>query len=261
MARRIGEVMTGFFAILGEAASTPGLVWLGLGAALAGLVRGFSGFGTAMIFLPIAGQVVPPVWALAIMGVMDAVGPLPLVPRALRDGHPRDVLRLALGLILLLPVGVFLLSVMAPATFRYAVSIITLILLAALVAGVRYRGTLRPNLVVGTGAIGGFLAGSTGLAGPPVIMLYMASTLPVAAIRANILLFLLLADLAMLAVLALAGLLTLEPVIIGALMVPPYLLANLAGAAMFRPERARAYRAAAYVIIAVSALAGLPLWD
>ena len=240
---------------------TTDLAWVIFGAVLAGLVRGFAGFGTAMIFLPVASQVVSPIWALTIMVVMDVIGPLPNVPRALRDGHPGDVLRLSFGMLLALPLGVFLLSMMAPDAYRYAVSIIALLLLVALIMGLRYRGVLSKKLIYGTGAIGGFLAGSTGLAGPPVIMLYMASTHPAAVIRANLMLFLICADAMMLAVFALTGFLSLNPVIMGLIVAVPYLLANVVGAAIFKPEYETAYRVAAYTIIAVSAVTGLPIWD
>ncbi|MEM9582437.1 MAG: sulfite exporter TauE/SafE family protein [Pseudomonadota bacterium] len=241
--------------------ATDGLYIIVIGAVLAGLVRGFAGFGTAMIFLPITSQVVAPVWALTIMIVMDMIGPLPTVPRALRDGHPRDVLRLTVGLLAGLPVGFGLLTLMAPDVFRYAVSFIALILLAALIAGLRYRGTLTKPLIYGTGGIGGFLEGCSGLAGPPVIMLYMASTHPASVIRANLTLFLICANLSMLILLALTDFLTLTPVLLGLIVAVPYLLATVAGAAIFKPDYEKAYRNAAYAIIATSAVTGLPLWD
>ena len=64
-----------------------GFLGLSVAAFLAGLVRGFSGFGTAMVFLPIAGQILTPFQAVTAMIVMDAIGPLPNVPRALKVAH------------------------------------------------------------------------------------------------------------------------------------------------------------------------------
>ncbi|WP_299301899.1 sulfite exporter TauE/SafE family protein [uncultured Litoreibacter sp.] len=247
--------------LLSDLMSTPGLPVLILAAFVAGMVRGFSGFGTAMVFLPAAGQVVSPIWALTIMGIMDMIGPLPNVPRALRDGHPRDVVRLAVGLIVALPIGISLLSLMAPDVYRYAVSTISLILLVALIAGLRYRGRLSKPLIYGTGAIGGFLTGSTGLAGPPVIMLYMASTHAASVIRANLMLYLLCADALMVVLFAFWGLITLTPVLLGLLVAVPYLLANMVGAAIFNPDKEKLYRWVAYAIIATSAILGFPIWD
>jgi uncharacterized membrane protein YfcA len=239
----------------------PGLGILILAAVVAGLVRGFAGFGTAMVYIPIASQVVSPIWALATMVVMDVIGPLPNAPRAIRDGHPRDVLRLTIGLIVAMPLGVLVLDAMAPEMFRYAVSFTALALLALLIAGYRYTGELTRPIIFGTGGLGGFLGGCTGLAGPPVIMLYMASKHPASVVRANITLYLILADVLMLILFSIWGMITLTPLILGAALIIPYMLANIAGAALFRPELEVTYRRVAYVIIAFSALSGLPIWD
>ena len=243
-----------------EALGTPGLWLLVLAAFLAGIVRGFSGFGTAMVYLPAAAQVLGPFEALTTLLIKDLVAPLIHVPRALRDGQPADVMRLAGGAVLAVPLGVWVLTLVEPVVFRWGVSLVALTLLVLLISGVRYRGRLTPLMVVGTGALGGFLAGSVGLPGPPVIMLYMASTLPPAAVRANNMLYLILADVIMVTVLWYGGLLVWSAVALGVLMIAPYLAGNWLGARLFDPRAERIYRTVAYGIIAASALLGLPIW-
>lgn len=246
---------------LAQALAGPGLLLLAATAFVAGVVRGFTGFGTAMIYMPVAGQILTPVAALATMTVMDAFGPLPNVPRALRDWHRRDVVLMCATLVLALPAGLFLLTRMPVELFRYAVSLIALALLALLIAGWRYRGALSRSMIAGTGLVGGFLGGSTGLAGPPVIMLYMASTLPARVVRANLLLYLLAVDILMLATLTAMGRLDGATLATGLVMLIPYLAGNVLGGWLFRPGLETVYRRVAYVIIAASALSGLPLWD
>ncbi len=243
------------------AATGPDLWLLAATAFVAGLVRGFSGFGTAMIYLPVAGQILPPFAAITTLVVFDLIAPLPTVPRALRDGHKGDVLRLTVGLMLGLPVGLYALSLASPEVFRYAVSGIALLLLVCLISGLRYRGTLTRPMIFGTGGLGGILMGVAGLPGPPVILLYMASPLPVQVIRANTLLYLILTDVVYLPVLALIGRLEASAVLLGAVLIVPSLLGNVTGAWLFRPGQERIYRAIAYAIIAASALSGLPVWD
>jgi len=245
---------------LQKALATDGLYLLFIGTFLGGLVRGFSGFGTAMVFMPFAGTVLPPVWALTTMIIFDVLGPLPNVPRALREGHPRDVLRLGVGAFIALPVGLFFLSRVDPEVFRWTVSVVSLILLTLLITGWRFKGRMTRPLVFSTGALGGLLCGVSGLAGPPVIMFYMSSRHAISIIRANILLYLLLVDFMTLGFMALTGILELIPVVIGSLLVIPYLLANVIGAALFRPEREKLYRVLAYTLIGVAALSSLPVW-
>ena len=246
--------------VLAEVLHLDGLWILALGALMAGLVRGFSGFGNAMVYLPAAGQVLGPFEALTSLVVMELVAPLMHIPRALRDGQPADVLRLGVGALVAVPVGIYILSLVEPEVFRWSVSLVALTLLILLIKGVRYTGALTPPLVYGTGAMGGFFAGCVGLPGPPVIMLYMASTLPVAAVRANLTLYLILADLILLVVLQTGGLLVVSALAIGAVMVLPYLLGNWLGAVLFKPEAETLYRRIAYAIIAASAILGLPIW-
>jgi len=253
---RMPEIFDPLAAIAGEE-----LALLAFGALVAGIVRGFTGFGTAMIYLPIAGQVLPPFSAITTLIVMDLVGPLPNMPRAWREGAPRDLLRLATGALLALPAGVAILALVPAEVFRYAVSFVCAIFLIVTVTGVRYTGELKRGMVYVAGALGGFLAGSAGLPGPPVIMLYMASPKPVQVIRANITMYLLVSDVLMLAVLGLGGRLDFGAVTTGAVLAVVYLTANVAGAAMFRPGMERIYRPIAYSIIALSALMGLPLLD
>src|SRR3546814_9943257 len=51
-------------------------LWLAAAAALAGLVRGFSGFGAAMVFVPLAGVVVRPEVAVPLLFVADNLATL-----------------------------------------------------------------------------------------------------------------------------------------------------------------------------------------
>ena len=96
--------------IIEQTLSFDGLVWLIITVIFAGLVRGFVGFGTALIFMPIAASVTSPIWAIIIMMSFDIFGPLALLPRAWRDGEPAEVSLLVVGAIIGLPIGVYFLT-------------------------------------------------------------------------------------------------------------------------------------------------------
>ncbi|WP_371171445.1 sulfite exporter TauE/SafE family protein [Aliiroseovarius sp. 2305UL8-7] len=243
--------------LLAQALALPGLGWLVLAAFAAGLVRGFSGFGTALIFLPIAAQVIDPVWAITVLIVMDVAGPAPAIPRALKDGHPKDLMRLLGGTALALPFGLAALFAIDPEVFKLVVSAVSLVMLALLMTGLRYHGVVTPRLVWATGGGAGFLGGAAGIPGPPVILLYMASTHPARVIRANITAFLFFYDIMMLIGFLFAGRLLGLPVMLGVLAMVPNLAGNLIGGALFNPRHEALYRWAAYLIIAISSLSGL----
>lgn len=245
---------------LSAALATPGLGWLVLAAFVAGTVRGFSGFGTALVFMPVAALVLPPVWAIVTVALMDAFGPVPNLPGALRIADRRDLLRMLGATLLGLPLGLWVLQAVAPDVFRFGVSFLALGMLACLVGGLRYRGALGPGLIFGTGGMAGFLGGAAGLPGPPVILLYMASPNPAPVVRASTMSYLFCYDALLLVFLLGQGMLTGVPVYIGLLLALPNVLGNVVGGMIFRPGLERTYRGAAYTIIAGSALTGLPVW-
>ena len=240
--------------------ATDGLWLLFFAAGLAGLVRGFSGFGTGMIYVPLAAQVLSPVWVLISIMVIDVLGPIPIIPRTLRESAPKDVMRLMIGALIGVPLGVMVLLILPVDLFRYAVSVLTLALLVLLIMGYRFKGTVGAPMTVGIGMSGGFMAGSVGLPGPPVIFFYMSRALSPAVIRANIMLYLFLVDALLLCVLFLRGILETEPLLIGFILMPIYGLAIMVGALIFDPERETQYRYVAYAVIAFSALSGLAFW-
>ncbi|MEO0486045.1 MAG: sulfite exporter TauE/SafE family protein [Pseudomonadota bacterium] len=243
------------------AIAAPEFLLLVVTVIVAGLVRGFSGFGTAMVFLPVAGRVLDPFAAILILVVMDVFGPLPLVPRAVRDGVMKEIAWIVIAMAALTPVGVFLLTVADPNLFRWAVSLTVFGLLAVLISGFRHGLPFSPPTLLGTGAVAGVLGGVAGLPGPPVVMLYLSSDKPASVIRANTLIYLIFTDLAIMATLAAFGRFDLTAVWIGLALFIPYALAGLVGQRLFDPSRAVLYRRVAYTIVAIAALQGLPIWD
>ena len=236
------------------------LIWLFSAVIAAGIVRGFAGFGSGMIIMAVGSSVLPPVSAVIFMLMAELVGPLPNLRAAWQEGAPRDVGRLMIGATLSLPIGIFCLATMSTDAFGWVVSATVLTLLIALMTGWRYKGVLTPRLTVATGAFGGFMAGFAGVPGPPVIMLYMSSLLPISVIRANFLLYLLAIDVLMIGVFWGSGLMNWGIAALGLLAGIPNFVANWLGAKLFDPSAERIFRIVAYIIIGTSAIIGLPLW-
>jgi uncharacterized membrane protein YfcA len=243
-----------------SALQTEGLIWLIIAVLVAGVVRGFSGFGSAMIIMPVASSVLSPVEAVIFLVSAEVLGPLPNLPNSYRNGAPRDIGLLILGAALMLPVGLWCLSIMEPTAFGWLISGIILALLVLMMTGWRYRGVLTRPIKFITGCLSGFMTGFAGIPGPPVIMLYMASTLPVKMIRANFNMYLVAVDVILFPTLWLTGQLQWSIVLLGLLAGIPYLAANVVGARLFNPDAERFFRLVAYGVIAAAALLGLPIW-
>lgn len=230
--------------------------------ALSGVVRGFSGFGTGLVFLPLAAIVLRPVSAMVLMMLLELIGPLALLREALARAERRAVAMMALGMLAALAPAVLLMLRLPVEVFRWLVVLTALAAVAAIARGWQWRGSRGPAVQAGVGAVSGLVGGLTGLAGPPVVVFNLASPLPAAVVRANLILYLLVLNVAFLALLASQGALQTGHLLAALLLAPVFLAASLAGAALFRalPGEATAYRPVALALIAASALAGLPNW-
>lgn len=245
---------------LSQVLALPGLGWLIAAAFVAGTIRGFTGFGTALIYMPVAAQVLDPLWAIISVMVMDVFGPLPNLPKAFRTADKPDLIRLVGATAVTLPIGLWVLGLMSPDLFQIIVSVLALVMLACLLGGLRYRGRVGPKLVTTTGGLAGFLGGVSGMPGPPVILLYLAGPNPANVVRASTMTYLFLYDVVLMVIVALKGALLAVPVGVGLLMALPNLLGNMLGGLIFRPEFERIYRNVAYSVIGAAALSGLPIW-
>ncbi|PJE26070.1 Sulfite exporter TauE/SafE [Pseudooceanicola marinus] len=245
---------------LAGAFASPGLFVLLFTCLAAGVVRGFAGFGSALIIMPVAGIFLPvPEAIVVVMGMGVLTWPV-IVPRAAREADRRQVAVLAGAAILAAPLGLWLLGWLPQAALRWCVSGAAALTLAALISGWRYGGRVRWPGLAGVGAAAGVLGGTTGLTGPPVILFYLAGPSGAAVVRANTILFLALLDIAIIAGLFWQGRVTASALWLALLLAIPYAVGILVGQRLFAPEHERAYRWLAYGVIALAIVSGLPIF-
>lgn len=242
------------------ALALPGLWWLAATLVVAGIVRGFSGFGSALVFVPVAGIFLPPVHVIAIIALVEIGNFAALVPRAWGQADRRQVGLLAVSALPAVPLGLWGAEAFDITAVRWVVTALAGGTLLALVSGWKYTGRVRLPLLVGVGVAAGFFGGMTGMTGPFVVLFYLAGRGAVQSVRANTILFLAALDLAIVINLLLRGFADPPILWLAALLAVPYLLAMIAGQALFHPAHERLYRRAALAIIALSVAAGLPIW-
>jgi uncharacterized membrane protein YfcA len=156
---------------------------------MAGIVRGFAGFGGAIVQAPIFAVLYSPLQAVALISSLGLLASLQLVPSALAHAHRRELVPLFLAVVVCVPLGGLILATADPGIMRRVISGIVLLLVAALASGLRYPG--RPSFwsSVGVGAVSGTLNGATGVGGPPVILYFLAGPNPAGVNRANLIVY------------------------------------------------------------------------
>lgn len=157
--------------------------------AIAGLMRGYAGFGTAVILAPIYSVLWGPRAGVPVMLLMELLVSLQLLPRAFKDADTRVILPIGGAAALATPLGAVVLLTADPELLRRCIGGFVLVFGLLLLSGWRYHGSrpLRLNLLVGTSA--GLLKGATGMSGPPVILYLLAGPEDARRHRANLILF------------------------------------------------------------------------
>nr|WP_246523103.1 sulfite exporter TauE/SafE family protein [Neoroseomonas eburnea] len=160
-----------------------------LATVVAGLMRGYSGFGTAVILAPVYSLLWGPRAGVPVMLLMELLVSLQLLPGALKDADRRVVLPLGGAAAVATPFGAWILLTADGDLLRRFIGGFVLVFGLLLMTGWRYHGS-RPlplNLAVGTMA--GLLKGSTGMSGPPVILYLLAGLEDAKRHRANLIMF------------------------------------------------------------------------
>lgn len=243
-----------------SALGTPGLIWVLGAAVIAALVYGFAGFGSALIFMPLATIFLPPALAIAAFS-LSALGSLFTVfPGAWKAADKRSTLMIVGMSILFMPLGIYALRVAPEVAIRTTVCLLTLLTLALLLSGWKVPLRGGRGLQLGVGALAGITGGSTGLNGPPVVLFNLGTDQPVAVTRGNLACFLTLNSLFMMPMLWIQGLVDARAFFLGLILLGPYALGGLVGVRLFRPEAAGVYKTVAYVLIGVAGVMGLPIW-
>lgn len=241
--------------------SDPVVLTILITAFVAGAVRGFSGFGGAMIFMPVASAVIEPKLAAAVFLIMDDIIALPLVIGAVRICDWRTVLPAFVAALLTVPVGAAMLATGDPLTLRWGISILVLALLALLISGWRYHG--KPNLpaIVGVGFTSGFLSGVSQVSGPPVVAFWMSGPLPTSIIRANLIVYFALLSCGTIIAFWWNGLFTFDVAKTLVVVMPANAVALYLGSRFFSRSSDQLFRRVAYAMVAIAALGSLPALD
>jgi uncharacterized membrane protein YfcA len=230
-------------------------------AFLSGLVRGFSGFGSALIYIPLMAAIYEPRVAAITLLLTDFASSAPFTVSQTRCCNWREVAPVSLAAAATIPLGVLALEYLDPTLLRWGAVVLITALLAVLVTGWRYHATPKMPVSIGVGLFAGFGSGALQIAGPPAIIYWLGGPGSAATVRANLMVYLTATQLIAFPLYYMRGLFTADVVILGLLLGPIFIGSMLLGTRMFKGASDLSYRRAAYVIIALSALVSLPLFD
>jgi uncharacterized protein len=230
-------------------------------AFISGTARGFSGFGSALIFMPLASSLAAPRLIAALLLIIDFIGSLPLLPNAWRRADRKATVVIVAGALVGVPIGTWLLTRLDPVTTRWIISGFVAALLLLLLSGWRYRGRDHVTLSVGIGALSGFCSGLAQTGGPPIVGYWLGRPVVSEIARANIILFFAASDFFSVVSYAVTGLLSKDAILFSLIVGPVYAIGIYFGTLLFGRASEKVFRGICYALIALAVLFGLPALD
>jgi len=230
-------------------------------AFVSGLARGFSGFGSALIFMPLASSIAAPRLVAALLLIIDFIAAAPLLPNAWKQADRKATSIMVLGALVGVPIGTWFLSRLEPVTTRWIISAFVFALLLLLLSGWRYRGKDHASISVGIGGLSGFCSGLAQTGGPPIVGYWLGRPIASVTARANILLFFGASDFFSVVSYALTGLITADAIKFSLVVGPVYGIGVWFGALLFGRASEALFRAICYALIAMAVTFGLPALD
>jgi uncharacterized membrane protein YfcA len=221
---------------------------------IAGIIRGFTGFGSALLAVPALAVLYGPKQAVVIEVLIEVPVVLGLIPTALREAERKTVLPILGMFAIFVPVGALLLTVINPVHVKIIISIFVLSAVGVMSQQSRLVGLVSPRANYIIGAFSGMTQGLTGMAGPLFATALVARGENATLTRANI--SALAAGIIALSVVSFValGLVTRETVLYALLASPAILLGVWTGARLFRRFAHQNLRGPILVFLALTAL-------
>ena len=228
-----------------------------LASVVAGVIRGFTGFGAALVMAPAFALVVPPREAVVLITVMNLVTMTQLLPAALKNTDWPLVVPMSIGAILALPLGTWLLVAVDGDLLRRVIGLVVLVFAGLLMIGWQAAPRPRLSLSLGVGVVSGVLTGFGGVGGPPVVLYLLSRPSGAARYRASFISYFAVIQAFSLIPLLVAGLIEGQHLVLATVLLPAYFVATHTGTRLFARANDGVYRQVAILVLLAIAVAAL----
>jgi uncharacterized membrane protein YfcA len=227
---------------------------LAAATALAGILRGYSGFGGGLVMAPLFTHLVGATNSVVLISLIHLFTSFQGARRAARQVDLTVVGPLTITAILSVPLGVLLLGWLQPHLIKLVIAAVVVALALTMSFGLRLPGQptrLKSALV---GIISGALNGLCGMGGPPAVLYVLAGNQGSAELRASFILFFAVLYPVTVITLAVNGLITSPTFWVAIPMAPVYFAATEAGRLLFHHVRASWFTPICTAVLCLSGL-------
>lgn len=201
--------------------------------AAGGIIRGYTGFGTGLVMAPLLMLLWGPVEAVATTVALGTISTIQLMPPAVPHVKWRVVIPLIVGVLIIAPIGTYLLLTVDPDIIKRVIAGTVMFLALIMVFGWKYNGPSGFKSTFIAGGIAGFFNGIAAIGGG-IMVLYLMSLQDSTKIqRANIVVGVSFLPLTVLISLVISGAVTEKILLNTATLAIPAMLSVWAGSRLF----------------------------
>lgn len=228
------------------------------------LARGYTGFGASMIWVASLSLVYPPVSVVPTVLALEVLASVTLLPSVVRSVQWHSMRWMLLSTVATMPLGIALLKALPEREMRTVVALSVLAATIAVACGFKGPAHPGPRSALGAGSVSGVMTGSTGIGGPPAVLLYFSSAIPTAQGRATLIAYFLATDAIAFALMTASGVVDSVVLTHTAWLTPVALVGITLGQHLFRRTGGSGLRGAVLVLLmllSVSMLARVLFFD
>ena len=226
-------------------------------AFVAGLARGFSGFGLSAVLVASAAFIISPRLIIPTAQAMEVIASVALIPSVWKEVNWKWLTPMAAAYALSIPAGVAALAYLPEQALRVGGCMILFVASLCLLLNARPKLTDGLPLRFGTGLVAGFFAGATSLGGMVASTMLFAVALPAKNLRATLIVLFFGSALYSLLWGAWHGVVSSDTFTRAAWLAVPLLAGIAVGSHGFRHVSEAGFRKAVLAVLAVLSIAGI----
>lgn len=250
--------MPDLFALFTEAALNPAdMVLAAVAVFFAGALRAFVGFGFALAGVPLLAMTVGPAAAVPMILALEIMSGLQMLPVVGKKADWQAIWLILPAALIAAPFGIYLLDVLDADSLRLLIALALLGAVALMASGLQIPAKVPLTVSLSIGGASGLLAGSTAMAGPPVLLYFIGRAGTPEAARASMFMYFSLTGAITLGVGFASGIVEVNTLLLTLMLSPALFLSNVIGSWAFHGLGDHHYRPIALGLLTIIALATL----
>ncbi len=222
-----------------------------------GFIRGFLGFGSGLITIPILSFLYSPIFAIVFNIIIEIPTTIYLTFIGAKTCRLKEIMPMFLSMMLTIPIGTLFLVSANEQIVKIFMSVLVIFFVILIASGWRLKATITKYILLLTGIISGFMQGLTGMGGPPFVTILLSKGESDNITRGNILIMS--AGIVISAVISMFyfNLFTNKIFLIGLFAAPFYILASFIGSRFYNFSGNKYYRNFSLTILGIIGIATL----